>query len=169
MTIGILFFFTGMTLAPATAGDVARILAAELLRDGLPREARLEARRALALNPEDAVSAAIRDSVSVPGLAIMPERRGLTERAIRLWIGFYRAQISPALGARCSLFPSCSEYCLQAVRRHGFLGLALYGDRAVREPDVVKNADTPIVINGRIFYADPLSDHDFWLRNHDQR
>lgn len=82
------------------------------------------------------------------------------------WIvGFYRTQVSPAIGHRCSLKPSCSEYFLQASRAHGALGLPLLGDRLVREPDVVKYAEDPTEFGGRTYYRDPLENHTHWMRD----
>lgn len=38
----------------------------------------------------------------------------------------YQFTLSPFLGYGCRFFPSCSEYCLEAVRKHGCLkGLGL--------------------------------------------
>ena len=34
-------------------------------------------------------------------------------------VQFYRAAISPALPASCRYYPSCSEYCCEAVERYG--------------------------------------------------
>ncbi|MDD5678066.1 MAG: membrane protein insertion efficiency factor YidD [Kiritimatiellae bacterium] len=78
-------------------------------------------------------------------------------------IAFYRSQIRPALGDRCSLTPNCSEYSRQAFQKHGVLGLAITADRFFREPSVVAAAAHPVEVNGKWFYADPLSDHDWWL------
>lgn len=33
----------------------------------------------------------------------------------------YRYAISPMLGRNCRYYPSCSEYAIEAVRRHGAL------------------------------------------------
>jgi putative membrane protein insertion efficiency factor len=33
----------------------------------------------------------------------------------------YRYTLSPMLGRNCRFFPSCSEYALDALRRHGAL------------------------------------------------
>ena len=43
-----------------------------------------------------------------------------------LLIRAYQVVISPMLGDRCRFFPSCSEYSMDALRRHGlFKGLWL--------------------------------------------
>lgn len=36
-------------------------------------------------------------------------------------IRFYQFAISPFLGQRCRFFPSCSEYAVEAIQRHGVL------------------------------------------------
>ena len=38
---------------------------------------------------------------------------------IRVLIRAYQLAISPLLGARCRFYPSCSQYALEAVERHG--------------------------------------------------
>jgi len=38
-----------------------------------------------------------------------------------LWlIRGYQLAISPMLGNRCRFYPGCSEYSMEALRRHGF-------------------------------------------------
>ena len=34
-------------------------------------------------------------------------------------VRFYQYAISPFLGRRCRYFPSCSEYMVEAVQKHG--------------------------------------------------
>ncbi len=34
---------------------------------------------------------------------------------------FYRYAISPMLGRNCRFHPTCSEYAIEAIRRHGAL------------------------------------------------
>ena len=34
-------------------------------------------------------------------------------------IRFYQYAISPLLGRRCRFFPSCSEYAVEALEKHG--------------------------------------------------
>ena len=80
-------------------------------------------------------------------------------------VKFYRAQIGPAIGSRCDLLPSCSEYFMQASRAHGLLGVPIMADRFVREPSVVSARAQPVTMpDGRIHYADPVSDHDYWMK-----
>ncbi len=43
-------------------------------------------------------------------------------------IKFYQKFISPSLGNHCRFYPSCSQYCRLAIRKHGigkgiFLGM----------------------------------------------
>ena len=48
-------------------------------------------------------------------------------------IRVYQRAISPAFGARCRYYPSCSEYAVQAIRSYGILrGLVLAAWRLLR-------------------------------------
>lgn len=40
---------------------------------------------------------------------------------IRILIRAYQRVLSPLLGPRCRFYPSCSQYALEAVERHGAL------------------------------------------------
>lgn len=99
-------------------------------------------------------------TASPPGILSIPGRTV---------VAFYRFAVSPALGARCSLQPSCSEYFRQASAKHGLLGIPIQADRFIREPSVVSDAETPVTVNGEIRIADPLSDHDFWMQKKPKR
>ena len=66
--------------------------------------------------------------------------RGPAQWLVRL----YRTQISPAIGQRCSLQPSCSEYFRQASAKHGLMGFAMQGDRFFREPSVCRAGHKPV-------------------------
>jgi len=45
----------------------------------------------------------------------------LTARLLRTVVLLYRWTLSPLLGPRCRFLPSCSEYALDALARHGAL------------------------------------------------
>lgn len=50
----------------------------------------------------------------------------LLTRILKVPVHLYRYAISPLLGPRCRFTPTCSEYCLQALEKHGpFHGLRL--------------------------------------------
>lgn len=52
--------------------------------------------------------------------------RSLLVRPLLWLIRGYQLAISPMLGNRCRFYPSCSEYSMEALRRHGlFRGLWL--------------------------------------------
>ena len=82
----------------------------------------------------------------------------------RWFVAFYRRQISPAIGSRCSMEPSCSEYFLRASQKHGVLGIPMIADRLVRESTVHAQGDSPVLRDGKVRYRDPLEMHDFWMR-----
>jgi uncharacterized protein len=53
--------------------------------------------------------------------------------ALLLLVAFYRVVLSPLLGGGCRFTPSCSEYAVQALRRHGgWRGLRLAASRILR-------------------------------------
>ena len=91
-------------------------------------------------------------------------RGGVGGWLARRVVGFYRAFVGPAIGARCALEPSCSRYFLLAARKHGLLGVPMTADRFVREP-VVSAPDRPWVRNaeGAWRHPDPVEDHDWWF------
>jgi putative component of membrane protein insertase Oxa1/YidC/SpoIIIJ protein YidD len=81
------------------------------------------------------------------------------------FIAFYRNQISPAIGDRCTLEPSCSEYFHQATCKHGITSIPMMGDRFFREPEVNNLKKDPVIMdNGQIRYRDPIENHDFWMK-----
>ncbi|TAN36755.1 MAG: membrane protein insertion efficiency factor YidD [Verrucomicrobia bacterium] len=83
---------------------------------------------------------------------------------VRWIVTLYRNGVRPALGNRCSLTPSCSEYFLRAGQQHGLLAFPIVADRLVREPGVVQAAECPVHVGEQLRYADPLEQHDFWIK-----
>ena len=43
----------------------------------------------------------------------------IIQNLIILLIKFYKFFISPLLGSRCRFLPTCSEYCIEALKIHG--------------------------------------------------
>ena len=174
-----LFRFSAFPLLPlsaaadSAAADPAPRLArraalvAELLDEGAGAEARAEAVR---LRREPFWRDGALDALEPRLAAAKPVRSGSVPDAgsgslfARAVVGFYRACIGPALGARCALEPSCSRYFLLASRKHGWLGVPMTADRFVREP-VVSAPDRPWIRNetGAWRHPDPVEDHDWWF------
>jgi putative membrane protein insertion efficiency factor len=75
---------------------------------------------------------------------------------------FYQKYISPVDGERCPSYPTCSQYGLEAVRKHGALwGLVLTFDRLIHESDEVRIA--PLIRVGDSYRCyDPVENNDFW-------
>jgi uncharacterized protein len=78
-------------------------------------------------------------------------------------IKFFNKYISGADGNRCQMYPSCSQYCIEAFNKHGaLLGWIMGSDRLVRcGRDEVK-LSPQIRINGEKRTYDPVSNNDFW-------
>ena len=78
-------------------------------------------------------------------------------------VGFYRLFVGPAIGSRCVLEPSCSQYFLEAGRKHGIAGVPMVADRFVREPVVSASDRWVRRPDGSWRHPDPVSDHDGWF------
>lgn len=80
--------------------------------------------------------------------------------AIRL----FQKYISAVDGPRCSMYPTCSTYSLQALQKHGpLLGIFQTVDRLYHEGDPHER-QRPIEKWGYIRFNDPLENNDFWLK-----
>jgi hypothetical protein len=78
------------------------------------------------------------------------------------FIRFFIKYISPVDGDRCPSYPTCSQYALDAVRKHGALmGSIMAFDRLLHESDEIYRA--PLIrVHGRYRYYDPVENNDFW-------
>jgi putative membrane protein insertion efficiency factor len=57
----------------------------------------------------------------------------------------YKRFISPLLGQRCRFYPSCSEYAMEAIRRHGHLkGCVLAAKRLARCHPLCEGGHDPV-------------------------
>jgi hypothetical protein len=86
----------------------------------------------------------------------------LGQRAASGLIGIFRTYISPVDGDRCPSYPTCSEYSLEAIRKHGALvGLVMTFDRLIHESDEIRIAP-PVKVYDSYRYYDPVGNNDFW-------
>ncbi len=93
-------------------------------------------------------------------------RRSIAERFAGGLVRFYQGQISPAIGQRCSMHPSCSVYCVEACRTYGWVGVPMTADRLVRESDHIQHRIRPVIVDGEEKFYDPIEAHSFWFRRY---
>lgn len=108
------------------------------------------------------ITPAIREASAAPAR----DRGGRFDQVARRFVRFYQTQISPAIGARCSMQPSCSSYCLEASHTYGLAAIPMIADRLIRETDHVNYRINPVEVNGVEKYYDPPSHHTFWFRRY---
>ncbi len=78
-------------------------------------------------------------------------------------IGFYQDYISGADGSRCPMYPSCSQYAAQAIRKHGpVVGWVMTFDRIIRCGRSDTRLAPRIRAGGQNMIYDPVSFNDFW-------
>lgn len=78
------------------------------------------------------------------------------------WLRFYQGYLSPSLTAKCPMTPSCSQYSIQAIRKHGVaVGIVMTADRLIHEADEKRTASL-VEDNGDMKYLDPMENNDFW-------
>lgn len=92
------------------------------------------------------------------------KKKNFLSKPLQLAVLFYKKQISPALGQRCALYPSCSTYSMEVLKAYGIIGIPMTGDRLIRESELIKKRKKKIVVNGKVKVMDPVSDHNFWFR-----
>ncbi len=82
---------------------------------------------------------------------------------------FYQKYISTVDGDRCGMYPSCSRYCEQAIKKHGLLvGWIMSCDRLIRcGRDEQKLSDTIKQPDGKLLILDPIWSNDFWWYGYD--
>jgi len=78
-------------------------------------------------------------------------------------IKFYQDYISSVDGNRCPMHPTCSQYCIEALKKHGtFLGWIMCSDRLMRCGRDENKLSDPVWIDGKKRTYDPVSNNDFW-------
>lgn len=77
-------------------------------------------------------------------------------------IRFYQQYVSPVIGDRCQMYPSCSQYAIEAIKKHGCLiGSVMTSDRLIHEANETDHAPL-IETEGDYGYYDPVGNNDFW-------
>jgi len=78
------------------------------------------------------------------------------------FIRFYQNYISPLDGDRCPMYPTCSQYSIEAIRKHGpFVGYIMTADRLMHEADE-KHCTELMRVGNRYRYPDSVANNDFW-------
>ena len=107
--------------------------------------------------------------VAAPSPAPPSGKPSLPARAIDASVRFYQRRISPLDGPRCLLYPTCSAYSRECLRRHGFLmGLLMTIDRLLQEGEVLARAPR-IRVYGYERGFDPVEAEDFWWSRRRER
>lgn len=95
-------------------------------------------------------------------------KQGLLEEIAAAPVLFYQRFLGPHLGRRCAYHPSCSNYALLAIRKHGALvGSVMAFDRLQHEADEARYSPR-ILTGGQIKVFDPLVNNDYWWHGMDE-
>ncbi len=94
-----------------------------------------------------------------------PNERPLPSMAATpcFWLlDFYQKFLGPAVSGRCPMYPTCSQYSVESIRKHGpIVGIVMTADRLIHEMDEQEYA--PLVrVGNRWRYLDPVQNNDFW-------
>jgi putative membrane protein insertion efficiency factor len=85
------------------------------------------------------------------------------------FVRFYQRFISVFDGNKCPMYPSCSHYSLQCLKKHGFfIGWIMTCDRLLHEPDEMHLAPM-IIVNGNPLAYDPVQANDQWWLKKEKR
>lgn len=72
------------------------------------------------------------------------------------WLKIYQDYLSVVIISHCPMYPSCSNYSIQAIRRHGSLkGIMMTADRLIHE--WTEELEAPVIqVGGRTLCYDPI-------------
>ena len=87
---------------------------------------------------------------------------GIPEKIAAAPVLFYQRFLSHLWGQSCAYYPSCSNYALLAIRKHGALiGTVITFDRLQHEAN--EGRTSPLILTGgQIKVYDPLENNDYW-------
>jgi hypothetical protein len=89
-------------------------------------------------------------------------KQGILEEIASAPVLFYQHFLRHHWGHECAYHPSCSNYALLAIRKHGALvGSMMTFDRLQHEADEARTSPL-ILTRGQIKIYDPLENNDYW-------
>ncbi len=89
-------------------------------------------------------------------------RQGVMEEIAAAPVRFYQHFLSSHWGQSCAYYPSCSNYALLAIRKHGaVIGTVIAFDRLQHEINEARTSP-PILTGGQMRLYDPLENNDYW-------
>ena len=99
------------------------------------------------------------------GKIVHEETKNPSNKAATLPVDLYQKHLSPILGGKCPMYPSCSHYSKDAINKHGLLmGWFMTCDRLMRcGRDELDRSEIVKVHQQELCY-DPVSNNDFWLK-----
>ncbi len=81
-------------------------------------------------------------------------------------VEFYRGPLDSFAAVKtgeCPMYPSCSEYSVQALEKHGFfVGWMMTCDRLMRCGRSEMKVAPTIHVNGKVKFYDPVERNDSW-------
>jgi putative component of membrane protein insertase Oxa1/YidC/SpoIIIJ protein YidD len=88
--------------------------------------------------------------------------QGILEEIAAAPVLFYQHFLSHQWGQSCAYYPSCSNYALLAIRKHGaVIGTVVTFDRLQHEANEARTSPL-ILTGGQIKVYDPLENNDYW-------
>ena len=102
-------------------------------------------------------------TVKSPGIEEPSYASKITISGVKFFIDY----ISKVDGDRCPMYPTCSSYSIEAIKKHGVLtGIVMAADRLIHESNEMDYAPV-IKLGNRYRYYDPLSHNDYWWSSSD--
>ena len=99
---------------------------------------------------------------SAPSATQSIERVGLFKSTLWLGLRFYQVVISPADGAGCTMYPSCSRYAIEAIERNGpVVGIWMGSARILADHADMEHRHV-CTGNRRLFLYNPPDEDEWW-------
>jgi len=80
-----------------------------------------------------------------------------------IFVRLFRRYVSPIDGSDCPMYPSCSQYGLECLEKHGSpVGWTMIWDRLYRCGRDEMRLSPWIILDGELKCYDPVKHNDFW-------